>query len=80
MIQPWTKLKTADARYRPSVQSRIRPIFPKSIPPVPCTFRIRPCASSVVAWPMIFGPNTLNTVETAAKIMTAKTAALYRPI
>ena len=46
--------------------------LPKSIAPLPWILASSPLYSSVVALPRIFGPMTLNTVEQAAKIMTAK--------
>ena len=66
IIQPCTKLNTALAAYRQSTNIRIVPIFPKSIPPVPPIFFIRPSDRAVVALPRTFGPTTENTVEHTA--------------
>ena len=80
MIHPWMKLNRALIRYRPSTNSRIVPILAKSMLPVPRIFSISPSDSTVVAFPRIFGPATLNTVEHAAQIITIKIAILYFPM
>ena len=49
------------------------------MPPVPAILFMSPSASAVVALPMIFGPATEKTVETAANIITAMIAAQYLP-
>ena len=70
MIHPWIKEKHALARYNPNVHSRIIPILPKLMPPVPFTLATRPLKSSVVALPRILGPAILKTVPATAKMNT----------
>ena len=65
---------------RQAANSRIVPILAKSMLPVPRIFSISPSDSAVVAFPRIFGPATLNTVEHAAQIITIKIAILYFPM
>ena len=80
MIQPCTNEHAADSRYRPSVNTRIRAIASKSMPPEPSIFATMPLNSSVVAVDSTFGPTMLKMVEPTANTSTTTMAALKRPM
>ena len=80
MIQPCTNEHAADSRYRPSVNTRIRAIASKSMPPEPSIFATMPLNSSVVAVDSTFGPTMLKMVEPTANTRTTTMAALKRPM
>ena len=77
---PWINVNRALTIYSPSRNSRISPILPKSIPPLPPILFIRPLNSSVVAVPNIFGPTIMKMVPATAQMITKMSAILYFPI
>ena len=63
------KLNALLSRYMPSKNSRMRPIYTKSMLPVPRSLAIQPVARAVVALASTLGPAMLKMVDRMANTM-----------
>ena len=70
------KLKALLSRYMPSKNSSTRPIYTKSMLPVPRSLAIQPVARAVVALASTLGPAMLKMVDRMAKTMAVMSGSL----